>query len=58
VVILYIWEILGAAAKQQTKPKRTKRAQASDFAKNTTRLKSSDRKLDAKKPVKPVVHVS
>jgi len=58
VVILYIWEILGAAAKRQSKPKRTKRAQASDFETNVTRLKSSDRKLDAKKPVKPVVHVS
>jgi len=55
---LYIWEILGAAAKQQTKPKRTKRAQASDFDKNTTRLKSKDRKLDAQKPIKPVVHIS
>jgi hypothetical protein len=58
VVILYIWEILGAAVKQQTKPKRTKRAQAGDFDMNTTRLKSRDRKLDAKKPVKPVRHVS
>jgi len=58
VVVLYIWEILGAAAKQQTKPKRTKRAQASDFDKNTTRLKSKDRKLDAQKPIKPVVHIS
>jgi len=55
---LYIWEILGAAAKQQTKPKRTKRAQASDFDKNTTRLKSKDRKLNAKKSIKPVVHIS
>jgi len=49
---------LGAAAKQLTKPKRTKRAQASDFDKNVTKLKSSDRKLDAKKPVKPVRHIS
>ena len=57
-MVLYIWEILGAAAKQQNTPKRTKRAQASNLDKNTTRLKSKDRKLDAKKPVKPVVHIS
>jgi len=49
---------LGAAAKQQTKPKRTKRAQASDFDKNVTKLKSKDRKLNAKKSIKPVVHIS
>ncbi|ALI54572.1 hypothetical protein IMCC12053_624 [Celeribacter marinus] len=35
-------------------PKRAKRAQTTDFEKNARKLKSKERKLDAKKPVKPV----
>lgn len=54
MVILYIWEVLGEAGKQQHNPSYTKRTKKTDFETNVTRAKSKERKFDAKKPVKPV----
>mgnify|MGYP001821850822 CR=1 FL=1 len=54
VVILHIWEILEGNAQLKSKPKHTKRTQTDDFEKNARKLRSKERKLDAKKPVKAV----
>jgi hypothetical protein len=54
VVILHIWEVLGEVEKQQVKSSRAERTKNTDFETNVTRAKSKERKLDAKKPVKPV----
>jgi hypothetical protein len=51
---LHIWEVLDGNAQLKSKPKRTKRTQTDDFEKNARMLRSKERKLDAKKPVKAV----
>lgn len=45
---MLIWEVVGQ------KDRKTKPNRKTDFEKNATRLRSKERKLDAKKPVKPV----
>jgi hypothetical protein len=54
VVILHIWEVLKGAEKQPQNSSGTKRTKKTDFETNVTRAKGKERKLDAKKPVKPV----
>jgi hypothetical protein len=56
VVILQIWEVLGAVGVQQSKPKRTKSVQVSDFEKNARELRSKERKLNPQSPVPPIKH--
>lgn len=51
---MHIWEILDGVAKQQHAPKHAKRTKTDDFEKNARKLRSKERKLDAKKPVKAV----
>lgn len=45
---MHIWEVVN------TKNRKAKTAAKTDFEKNAARLRSKERKLDAKKPVKPV----
>jgi hypothetical protein len=56
VVVLHIWEVLGAVGVQQSKPKRTKKAQTTDFEKNARELRSKERKLNPQSPVPPIKH--
>ena len=51
---MHIWEILDDNAGLKHTPKRAKRTQTVDFEKNARKLRSKERKLDAKKPVKAV----
>jgi hypothetical protein len=54
VVILHIWEVLKGTNKKQGKPKNAQRTKSPNFEKNARMLRSKERKLDAKKPVKAV----
>ena len=53
---MHIWEVLGAVGVQQSKPKRTKKAQTTDFEKNARELRSKERKLNPQSPVPPIKH--
>jgi hypothetical protein len=51
-----MWEVLGAVGTQQSKRKRTIKAQTTDFEKNARALRSKERKLNAQSPVPPIKH--
>lgn len=51
---MYIWEVLGKGSTLTSAAKHAKILKTTDFEKNARLLRSKKRKLDAKKPVKPI----